>query len=549
MKIPKVIYMASCFDFPQIYRILLSGFTFCIFTLVLQNPVRGEPIKCAPRIFFTDVVKNVDEVNCFTVLESQECQDLKKNLSSEFQKNIISCEPEDVERQSSFMGNSWEKISGCGAGLFEATFGSLGRTIGEGFAKGQIRKEEARACNLDFERKKEFFLNYNRTVPTALKIVVPADDKIKGLSCKGIQEDVIGRHRTAHYVFLNTQISKKKGKNLSLEEQEFLAYNEKLREESIRQKKGQSFSILEAAEKLLKEQGIKLQCYSPKAQAAMICEATGAVLTIAVPALYASRVANLKRLAGLKEEADEMTKLASAAKSEILQVNNTLTDEQRIQKAAETIRRNLNKNEQEGVLAAHNVGESSGHGFGTYNANELREKERILREAGFKTEEISLLMRRGITGKMPRQTDIERIQAMSPSWNRSRLLAENSLATGDKTNAATHFKEAYRQITQPNTFGTNPSRVDLSNIEHVSSRYALFASEAEKAQAEMKFLEAFGKRSLLEAKSEGVHQATWIQEYVTRLRTDRGSGFTPQINDWQIRAILNYSQRQGYNIR
>lgn len=338
---------------------------------------------------------------CQALADSKDCKNLKEQLTKSEQpedaKKIISCKREDVLAQDSSLSKSWSMAKGCGIGLFDSTFGNLGRAIGEGIAKWQIDREKDREknkeCSKSLENKKAFFKLYNSAAPRLVKVEVPSDEVLNKNSCKSIQEDLLPRSIQAKYIRANASINSKKAKDYTPEEKELLEFNK------IKLSQAKQSSVLASAKKLIEDQGIKLWCYSTQAQSAMMCEAIGTVLSLAIPGAQAARIANLRRLAGLKAEAQGMKTLSAENKAEILTRNASLTSEQRVQKAAETLRRNLNKNEQEAIIAAHKVGESSGHGYGTYTRAELLEKEKILREAGFKSEEISLMMRKGITGE------------------------------------------------------------------------------------------------------------------------------------------------------
>lgn len=120
--------------------------------------------------------------------------------------------------------------------------------------------------------------------------------------------------------------------------------------------------------------------------------------------------------------------------------NSTLTDEKRIAAALKlTTIDSLTAKQRAAIITAHNHGDS---GIFKYTQQELREKARILKEAGLSQKQIDELMREGITGKLPHDdgsfylvddgsTDEEIMSmleqyAKSPSASSTRTISEAS---------------------------------------------------------------------------------------------------------------------------
>lgn len=108
--------------------------------------------------------------------------------------------------------------------------------------------------------------------------------------------------------------------------------------------------------------------------------------------------------------ASKSGKEITANKDAILKISAGLSDSQRVEAASGIIGKKLTAAEEKAVIDAHKVGE--GHGYGTYTAAELKEKLRILKEAGIDGEKADKLMRTGITGG-EELSQVERMKQMA----------------------------------------------------------------------------------------------------------------------------------------
>jgi hypothetical protein len=124
-----------------------------------------------------------------------------------------------------------------------------------------------------------------------------------------------------------------------------------------------------------------------------------------------ARVIELMENVGVRPEdigetlTNESSKTFSTEKIREVMKNSSLEDQQRIEKAAQILKkRNLTENEREALLSAHNLGQGevgkNGSTAGVYNYTEgqLLRKVRILNKAGFTSEEIRTLMEAGLVG-------------------------------------------------------------------------------------------------------------------------------------------------------
>ena len=169
-------------------------------------------------------------------------------------------------------------------------------------------------------------------------------------------------------------------------------------------------TLAEAIERLQKQLGLPLQCYTPKAQAELACTMvttaalmTGLAVATGGATALAGRALSEKLVqygASRSAAARVLDAVASGAKVN-LEDAALLSDFGRVDSASKLLNRTLSANERTAVLKAHEVGSDVGAGFGTYTPEQIREKVQILKEAGFSQDERSALMRNGITGQAP----------------------------------------------------------------------------------------------------------------------------------------------------
>ena len=115
-------------------------------------------------------------------------------------------------------------------------------------------------------------------------------------------------------------------------------------------------------------------------------------------ALSGQEAARLAEIAGTRPRA------GATAAGRTATIAEDLTDAQRLGEARELLGRELTLTQREGLIRAHEVGrgqpgrDGTPAGFGNYTLAQMREKRRILDEAGFTAEEGRLLRRRGLAG-------------------------------------------------------------------------------------------------------------------------------------------------------
>ncbi len=154
-----------------------------------------------------------------------------------------------------------------------------------------------------------------------------------------------------------------------------------------------------------------IKCYNERERKQLMCEIAIGVVTggaalgpTALRMLGPKAAAGWARLtgrAGARAPAGGPNRaLRQDASAETLARNGNLSDADRIAQARESLGRGLTSHEQDQLIRAHNVGaDRAGAGVGNYTQEEIREKARILNEAGFSADERRILMQEGIAGR------------------------------------------------------------------------------------------------------------------------------------------------------
>ena len=119
-----------------------------------------------------------------------------------------------------------------------------------------------------------------------------------------------------------------------------------------------------------------------------------------------------------------------------------LSDADRLGEAQTLLGRALTDAEKNAILQAHNVGAGTGRGFFTYTREEIVQKGNILRQAGFKAEDIRKLMEKGVTGSLSEALD--RYDGIRASAQAKRASDQLISAKGDPAKI-TELMATYRQ--------------------------------------------------------------------------------------------------------
>ncbi len=362
-----------------------------------------------------------DEYQC-SELESDISTDLKEKLSEckkkpkeeiarcEFDENeraandrqrIIQCNPKFIEENS--IGNIG--ISQCVFDGFMVKFDQLKNLgeLSEKIMEGAVKSfREQTACSSSVEKKREILNTYNLTVP---------DPRFK------LSEQFLGR-------WLEDATCAEIDKQLWARYQNY--QDTLMRERKIAIDTGKKPAPLKEGEKgsdfvkMIKEAfaaaQVKYECYSPKAKAELMCTAaTSLILDLATGFGIKGTVVKLASVARSKKALRAIASTTEAGGKVDLKDASKLLNGDRKKAAGLLLKREITPDQEKALIAAHEVGMKEGRGFFTYTTDDLRKKANLLKDAGFKPDEIDVLMRNGIAGQFSTQeaqkTITEKIKA------------------------------------------------------------------------------------------------------------------------------------------
>lgn len=399
---------------------------------------------CADQNKSFNKLTELTQNSCVETLKSQACQDLFKKMRENGEK------PEEKALQCSDKGSlartfetSWNYISGCRAGgwnFVKDTFVSIGTAIGEGVAQIVLDVEAeaavTAACEKDPQGKLNLFKQYNEGLPKLLQVEPPSAEILGRTKC-GVVKNILKMQIMDKSNQESMRIMRKSlndAGSLTDAEKEVVAWNESQAQRS-------DFDLVDAAKAKLKEMGVQLECYNQKEAAAMVCEAIAEVATLAggpaAAALKAAKVKNIAKIAGVGVDAQKAATASRAvATAADLEKAAKFSNAERIAAAETSLGRALSEAEKKALISAHEVGTGTGRGYGSYSASDLSEKSKLMREAGFSSQERDLLMRQGIAGSLS-DTKVARDFA-----TKTRLEAERLGAKGDTAGATTSYRKA-----------------------------------------------------------------------------------------------------------
>jgi hypothetical protein len=403
----------------------MSG-KFLFISLLLGSALAwAEQPMCVYKADDMGNLASVSQSVCEQTQKSPECQALYKTMSPE---DILhkSLECTNQEDRSTSYEMYKEYRDGCNQGGWNFVT-NMATSIGEGLAQTVLDiknvGQEEMACDADLEKKRAIFDDYNISVPEILRLNSPTEADLKGLPCNRLkakfQESLEMKNRE-----VMIQVQRKREKNLTVQEQEFVDFRNARR--------GTSPDLIDSAKKKLDEMKVKYQCYNTRTAAEMICEAAAEVGTLlggpARLAFQAAKSQRILRIAGMGRGAVATAEVGTATAN--LARMSTLSNAQRIAEAEKALGMTLTQTQKDAVIRAHEVGAGTGRGFTVnakgeldisgYDATDLRQKAKILQDAGLTQAQRETLMRQGITGAA---SDSFKLQTRA---NDLRLAAERS---------------------------------------------------------------------------------------------------------------------------
>jgi hypothetical protein len=256
---------------------------------------------------------------CENLKASPQCQAIYKKINldgGDLQDKQLRCDEKSLSRSYSVISS----LNGCMVyGLFDATFGSMGKFIGESFAESDYqrarRKERLAKCNNSVTHKKNIFLAYNESVPRVLQVKIPSEAELNSTNCEKLYSNLERQQRG-----LERQASLKYTYNPShrtsapdSREKEYLEWKSK-QDKKFDSLPGPQQGLLSLAYEKLGEFGVRLECYNAQAAAALTCESIFYIAS----GYGMLRSAAFKALAGFNQINSEGKVVAAGMKAEEL---------------------------------------------------------------------------------------------------------------------------------------------------------------------------------------------------------------------------------------
>lgn len=412
--------------------------------LLLANIATAAPSCGTEAVSFLKGLKGVSRESCMETLKSPACQDLFSKMRENGEKpeeKALKCH--DQGTLSRAFENYWSFHSGCAVGgwnFVKDTFVGVGTALGEGVAQIVLDHEAevaaTAACEKDPKGKENLFKQYNSSVPKLLQVQPPAPQVLARANCATVKSvlKMQGLQKGQEATALVTRKIGMKNPNYTADEQEFMAWSQG-------QAQAANIDLVGMAKARLKEMGVQLECYNTQAAAAMMCEAIAEVATLAGgpvgATLKAAKAKNIMKIAGVGSDASKASSAGRAvAAAADLEKAAKLSNVERVAAAEKSLGRALTETEKKALIQAHEVGQGTGRGYGTYSASDLSEKARLLKGAGFKAEERDVLLRQGLAGSLS-DTKVARDFA-----NKTRLSADKMRVQGDIAGSTNEYRKA-----------------------------------------------------------------------------------------------------------
>ncbi|MBK7893293.1 MAG: hypothetical protein IPJ84_21290 [Bdellovibrionales bacterium] len=360
------------------------------------------------------------KATCSKNLEASGCLDLAKELGPEVAaKKVRRCDDAAVCSD----GLNWQEMrNSCGAGLQE--FGKeASDAVVAAWKSMQASYADARACDIDLERKRKLYDDFNKTVPKILSVKRPEGRYFEQATCYELQRQIDGAYRGREKQYLEKWQAARtanpklvsKPELLSAELREFqywLDVNDAKRQKETQEKIAALKAAWSGIPDYLNSLGVKLSCYNSATQVEIACQAGAALAAMALGGgaaaaggKFALKLAeasgSLKVMRAVK--AIEKNRDTGAAAPLKLVGSMTDTERRKLIKALGVVDKIKDPKKREGaidaIINAHHI--CDGQGFGPklkYSAQCLRQKALALKKAGFEQPERELLMRNGIAG-------------------------------------------------------------------------------------------------------------------------------------------------------
>lgn len=360
---------------------------------------------------------------CMLQREQYKCSELEADLEGDEKKKVIQCDLKSIEENklsnASLTSCIWNGIKISGEQLLDLAKlpGQIADIVAKGFHETQL-------CNASLDKKRELLTAYNLTVSDKrFKLSEQFLGKwLEDASCAEIDKLLWARYQNYQNVLMNERIA---------------AINTGKKPAALELKKDNGPDIIALLKSAMSAAQVRYECYTPKVKAEMICAGvTSLIVDTAMGMGIKSAVTKISGIVKSKKALANINRAVAAGEKAHLTDAAKLTNADRKRAALVLLNENLAANapkrvlseaEEKALIKAHEVGKP--RGYFTYTKEDLAEKARLLKEAGFSSSERRILMENGIAGEI---TDPWTINAITTHFKKvigvTELSAEKSAA-------------------------------------------------------------------------------------------------------------------------
>lgn len=335
---------------------------------------------------------------CLLQREQYKCSELESELEGEEKKKVIQCDSRSIEENKMSNVNvascMWNGLKLSGEQLTDLAKlpGQLAEAVAKGFRETQL-------CNASIDKKRELLTAFNLSIN---------DDRFKlseqflgrwleEASCAEVEKLLSSRYQNYQNVFLSERRA---------------AINSGRKPAELENRKNQGPGIVELLKSAMAEAQVRYECYTPKVKAEMVCAGVTSLVADTLMGMgIKSAVTKITAVVKSKKALGNIKRSVASGDKAHLTDSAVLTDADR-KKAALILlneklppgapKRVLSAAEEKALIKAHEVGKPD-RGYFTYTKEDLAEKARLLKEAGFSADERRILMENGIAGEIKDQ--------------------------------------------------------------------------------------------------------------------------------------------------
>ncbi len=429
-----------------------------------------------------------DTLSCLATKEQYNCEELEKELEGDEKNRIIKCDKKSLDEQSlgntSFKSCIWNGIVMSGESLLDIAKlpGNIAGAIAKGFKETQL-------CNNSIEKKREILNAFNLTIEDErFKLTENFVGKwLEDAPCSEIEKLLSARYQNYQNTIYRDRINminSGKGKDLK----------------PLKQDKSSGPGLVEMLKSALAQAGTRYQCYSPKVKAEMICAGITTLLVDTVAGggiLMAAK--KMTAIVKSKRALSRMEEAIKDGKEIMLSDASKLLAGDRLKAARELLglKRPLMDSEKRAILESHEVGIKEGRGFFTYTQQDISQKVKLLKEAGFTRDQIRILMEAGVTGTVASPQ-----RAMIAGTLFKGALRATSNATPAQANTISGFLEAVAEASKISATSTG----SLEKVIEIAKK-TISKDEFNPIQIEMIAGEFFRKKQAIMAAVEQTENA------------------------------------------